>query len=55
MNVKVPLIVEDYRQAVHRAKTAGFDGVEIHAAGGYLIDEFLQSKTNQRTDTSKIV
>ncbi|MBN3878732.1 MULTISPECIES: alkene reductase [unclassified Nostoc] len=47
---EIPLIVEDYRQAAQRAKTAGFDGVEIHAAGGYLIDEFLQSKTNQRTD-----
>jgi 2,4-dienoyl-CoA reductase-like NADH-dependent reductase (Old Yellow Enzyme family) len=32
------------------AKTAGFDGVEIHSANGYLLDEFLQSKTNQRTD-----
>ena len=47
---EIPLIVEDYRQAAVRAKTAGFDGVEIHAANGYLIDEFLQSKTNQRTD-----
>lgn len=47
---EIPLIVEDYRQAAQRAKTAGFDGVEIHAANGYLIDEFLQSKTNQRTD-----
>jgi len=47
---EIPLIIEDYRQAAARAKTAGFDGVEIHAANGYLIDEFLQSKTNQRTD-----
>lgn len=47
---EVPLVVEDYRQAAQRAKDAGFDGVEIHAANGYLIDQFLQSKTNQRTD-----
>ena len=43
-------IVDDYRRAAERAKSAGFDGVEIHAANGYLIDEFLQSKTNHRTD-----
>lgn len=47
---EIPLIVEDYRQAAERAKWAGFDGVEIHGANGYLIDEFLQSKTNQRSD-----
>jgi N-ethylmaleimide reductase len=47
---EIPLIVEDYRRAAERAKSAGFDGVEIHAANGYLIDEFLQSKTNHRTD-----
>ncbi|MGK7877983.1 MAG: alkene reductase [Xenococcaceae cyanobacterium] len=48
---EIPLIVEDYRQAAERAKTAGFDGVEIHAANGYLIDGFLQSRTNHRTDS----
>lgn len=47
---EVPLVVEDYRLAAERAKVAGFDGVEIHAANGYLIDEFLQSKSNQRSD-----
>lgn len=47
---EIPLIVEDYRRGAERAKMAGFDGVEIHAANGYLIDQFLQSKTNQRTD-----
>ncbi len=43
-------VVEDYRRASERAKAAGFDGVEIHAANGYLINQFLDSKTNQRTD-----
>jgi N-ethylmaleimide reductase len=47
---EIPQIVEDYRQAAANAKEAGFDGVEIHSANGYLIDEFLQSKTNHRTD-----
>jgi len=47
---EIPRLVDDYRRAAERAKQAGFDGVEVHAANGYLIDEFLQSKTNQRTD-----
>ncbi len=47
---EVSSIVEDYRHAAERAKAAGFDGVEIHAANGYLVDEFLQSKTNHRSD-----
>ena len=47
---EIPLVVEDYRRAAQRAKDAGFDGVEIHAANGYLIDQFVQSKTNHRTD-----
>ncbi len=47
---EIPRVVEDYRLSAERAKTAGFDGVEIHGANGYLIDEFLQSKTNHRTD-----
>jgi len=47
---EVAAVVEDYRRAAERAKAAGFDGVEIHAANGYLINQFLDSKTNQRTD-----
>ena len=47
---ELPGIVEDYRRAAERAKAAGFGGVEIHGANGYLLDEFLQSKTNHRTD-----
>lgn len=47
---EIPRIVEDYRQAALRAKAAGFDGLEIHAANGYLLDQFLQAKTNQRDD-----
>jgi len=48
--VEIPLIVEDYLRAAERAKSAGFNGVEIHAANGYLIDQFLQARTNRRTD-----
>ncbi len=47
---EIPRVVEDYRRAADRARTAGFDGVELHGANGYLIDTFLQSKTNHRTD-----
>jgi len=47
---EIPGVVEDYRRAAERAKAAGFDGVEIHSANGYLLDQFLQSKTNHRTD-----
>jgi len=47
---EIPAIVENYRAAAARAMSAGFDGVEIHAANGYLIDQFLQSRTNHRTD-----
>jgi N-ethylmaleimide reductase len=43
-------IVEDFRRAAANAKIAGFDGVELHGANGYLIDQFLRDKTNQRTD-----
>jgi len=47
---EIPGIVEDYRKAAERAKSAGFDGVELHAANGYLPDEFLQDGSNKRTD-----
>ena len=43
-------IVEDYRRAAVNADKAGFDGVEIHGANGYLIDQFLKDGTNQRSD-----
>lgn len=42
--------IQDYVKAAQLAKEAGFDGVEVHAANGYLIDQFLQSSTNHRTD-----
>ncbi|BBM88278.1 alkene reductase [Candidatus Uabimicrobium amorphum] len=47
---EIPLIVEDYRKAAIRAKECGFDGIEVHSANGYLLDQFLQSKTNKRSD-----
>lgn len=47
---EIPGIIEDYRRAAENAKAAGFDGVEIHGANGYLIDQFLQDSTNKRTD-----
>lgn len=42
--------ISDFKQAAQNAKDAGFDGVEVHAANGYLIDQFIQDKTNKRTD-----
>jgi len=47
---EIPGIIEQYRAAAKNALAAGFDGVEIHSANGYLLDQFLQDKTNQRTD-----
>lgn len=47
---EIPAIVEDFRQAAANSKRAGFDGVEIHAANGYLLDQFLHDGSNQRTD-----
>lgn len=47
---ELPGIVEDYRRAARAAIDSGFDGIELHAANGYLIDQFLRSNSNQRTD-----
>ena len=47
---EIPSIVRDYTHAAECAKRAGFDGVEIHAANAYLLDQFLRDSTNQRTD-----
>jgi N-ethylmaleimide reductase len=47
---EIPTIVADYRRAAERALAAGFDGVEIHAANGYLLDQFLRNGSNHRTD-----
>ncbi len=47
---EIPAIVEDYRHAAKCAKDAGFDGVEIHAANNYLLEQFIRDSTNKRTD-----
>ncbi|MEO8614497.1 MAG: alkene reductase [Luteolibacter sp.] len=47
---ELPGIIEDYRRAAENAKAGGFDGVEIHGANGYLLDQFLQDSSNHRTD-----
>lgn len=47
---EVPRLLDDYRRATRNAKAAGFDGVQIHAANGYLIDQFLRESANFRTD-----
>ncbi len=47
---EIPALIEDYRKGAENAKRAGFDGVEIHGANGYLPDQFLQSSSNHRTD-----
>lgn len=47
---EIPGIVEAYRKGAENALAAGFDGVEIHGANGYLLDQFLQDSTNHRTD-----
>jgi len=47
---EIPGVVEAYRKAAMNAQMAGFDGVEIHGANGYLLDQFLQDGSNHRTD-----
>ncbi len=47
---EIPSLIERYVHAASCAKEAGFDGVEIHSANGYLLEQFLQSRTNKRTD-----
>jgi N-ethylmaleimide reductase len=47
---EIPGVIDAYRQGARNALQAGFDGVEIHGANGYLIEQFLQSHTNLRTD-----
>ncbi len=47
---EIPAIVEEFRVAAQRAKDADFDGVELHGANGYLVDQFIQDGSNRRTD-----
>lgn len=47
---EIPAIVNDYRHAAQCAKEAGFDGVEIHSANNYLLEQFVRDSTNKRTD-----
>lgn len=47
---EIPGVIEAYRRGAENARTAGFDGVEIHGANGYLLDQFLQDVSNQRAD-----
>jgi N-ethylmaleimide reductase len=47
---EIPGIIEEFRRGAERAKAAGFDGFEIHSGNGYLLDQFLQDGSNERTD-----
>jgi 2,4-dienoyl-CoA reductase-like NADH-dependent reductase (Old Yellow Enzyme family) len=47
---EIPRVIEAFRRGAQNAQQAGFDGVELHAANGYLIDQFLQDSSNRRTD-----
>ncbi|WP_109478173.1 alkene reductase [Paraburkholderia sp. C35] len=47
---EIPAIVEDFRRGAENAKRAGFDGIELHGANGYLVDQFLHDGSNKRTD-----
>jgi len=49
-SAEIPAIVEAFRRGAENAKAAGFDGVEIHGANGYLLDQFLQDGSNKRSD-----
>lgn len=49
-SAEIPRLVDDFRQAALRAQDAGFDGVEVHGANGYLIDQFLRDSANLRSD-----
>jgi 2,4-dienoyl-CoA reductase-like NADH-dependent reductase (Old Yellow Enzyme family) len=48
---EISQIIDDYRRAAEHAMAAGFDGVQLHAANGYLIDQFLRDGTNRRVDS----
>ncbi len=48
---EIPSLIAEYREGARNALEAGFDGVELHAANGYLLDQFLRDGTNQRTDS----
>lgn len=47
---EIQVIIEDFRKAAENAKHSGFDGIEVHAANGYLFDQFLHDSSNKRTD-----
>ncbi|GAB4065151.1 alkene reductase [Ancylobacter sonchi] len=47
---EIPGLIEDYRNAASRAREAGFDGVEVHSANCYLLEQFIRDSTNERTD-----
>ena len=48
---ELPRLIEDYVRATRNARAAGFDGVEVHSANGYLLDQFLRDSSNKRTDS----
>ena len=50
VRAEIPTIIEQFAQAARNALAAGFDGVEVHATNGYLIDQFLRDQTNKRAD-----
>jgi N-ethylmaleimide reductase len=50
LETEIPALVNSFRKACENVKAAGFDGVEVHAANGYIIDQFLRDGSNKRTD-----